>query len=68
VKAKRFPWFILYLLSPFWKVAFEMLEMRYLYELDHDICGEKLKRILPEFIPTDKNTIMVSELANGSTV
>ena len=68
VRAKRFPWFILYFLSPFWKVAYEMLEMRYLYELEHKISDEKLKRILPDFVPTDKNTIMVSELANSSSV
>jgi nucleoside-diphosphate-sugar epimerase len=44
-----FPWWLMTMLSPFWELAREMREMRYLWSLSHTLSGEKLARLLPEF-------------------
>ncbi len=57
-----FPWWMMTALSPFWELAREMREMRYLYALDHHIGGAKLARLLPDFAPTDLETVMLAGL------
>lgn len=61
IKIKMFPWVFIYLVSPFWKTGYEMIEMRYLNEVDHTLSGEKFCSILPDFIPTNIENIMFSE-------
>lgn len=61
IKIKKFPWLIIYLASPFWKTGFEMLEMRYLNEINHALSPEKFYSILPNFKPSDLGDIMLSE-------
>jgi nucleoside-diphosphate-sugar epimerase len=46
------PWKLFSLLSPFWELAREMNEMRYLYSLPHSLSAAKLQRLLPDFQPT----------------
>lgn len=58
LKLARFPWWIMTLASPFWELARELKEMRYLWETDHALCGEKLTRLLPDFQPTDLAVVM----------
>lgn len=47
-----FPWWVLTLTAPFWEVARETLEMRYLWSVPHTLNGDKLARLLPEFRAT----------------
>ena len=62
IKLNRFPWFIMTLLSPFWELAREMREMRYLYEMPHQISPVKFNSVLPDFQPTDLEDIMLCGL------
>ena len=53
-----FPWTMLWLLSPIWKLAYEMLEMRGLWETSHRLGSEKFQRLLPAFEATGLNEVM----------
>ncbi|MGB3148058.1 MAG: epimerase [Paracoccaceae bacterium] len=44
-----FPWWLLRLTAPFWELARELTEMRYLYRLPHSLDPAPLAAILPEF-------------------
>lgn len=61
IKIKKFPWVFIYLASPFWKTGYEMIEMRYLNEIDHALSSEKFQSLLPDFQPTHLDKIMLSE-------
>lgn len=60
IKMTRFPWWVMTLLSPFWSLAREMGEMRYLYEMPHEISAAKFTRLLPDFVPTDQDKVMLA--------
>lgn len=62
IKITRFPWWIMTLLSPFWELAREMREMRYLYAMPHQIGSDKFNRVLPDFEPTDLEDVMLAGL------
>jgi nucleoside-diphosphate-sugar epimerase len=62
LKAVRFPWAFIRLASPFWELARELQEMRYLWDMPHHISGAKFARLLPDFTPTDLRTVMLSGL------
>jgi hypothetical protein len=47
-----FPWWLFTALSPFWELAREMREMRYLWNTPHALSSTKLAQLLPEFSPT----------------
>lgn len=53
-----FPWWLFSALSPFWELAREMGEMRYLWNTPHSLSGEKLARLLPEFRATPLETVL----------
>lgn len=57
-----FPWWIMSLLSPFWELARELREMRYLWETSHALGGAKFALLLPDFVPTDLRSIMLAGL------
>jgi len=61
-KIDNFPWLILRLLSPFWRLAYEMQEMRGLWQTSHTLGGEKFSRLLPDFKATDLQTVMLCSL------
>ncbi|WP_162653048.1 NAD-dependent epimerase/dehydratase family protein [Lentilitoribacter sp. Alg239-R112] len=61
VKVKKFPWALIYLTSPFWKTGYEMIEMRYLNDIDHSLSPQKFRSILPDFKTTGIDEIMFSE-------
>jgi len=48
----KLPWWMFSLMAPFWELAREMLEMRYLWDTPHTLSGEKLRQLLPEYRPT----------------
>lgn len=52
------PWWLFGALSPFWELAREMLEMRYLWSLPHTLSGEKFARLLPEFQGTPLQEVL----------
>lgn len=62
LRVSHFPWMAMTLLSPFWELAREMAEMRYLFELDHALSGKKLKTLLPDFQPTPLREAMATKL------
>ncbi len=62
LKVAKFPWWMMTILSPFWELARELREMRYLYALDPQVSGAKLARLLPDFQPTDRETVMSAGL------
>jgi nucleoside-diphosphate-sugar epimerase len=62
IKIDRFPWAIMALLSPFWELAREMREMRYLFEMPHQIGTEKFNRLLPDFISSPLEEVMLAGL------
>lgn len=61
-KLVAFPWWLMSVLSPFVEVFRELREMRYLYEMDHWIGGEKFNRLLPNFEPTALSQVMEAGL------
>ncbi|MDB5664493.1 epimerase [Cypionkella sp.] len=58
----RFPWWILGLAAPFWELAREMREMRYLYDLPHCLDGTTLKSVLPHFQVTELAEVAAAQL------
>ena len=62
IRISQFPWWIMTLASPFWELAREMREMRYLYAMPHQIGAGKFDRLLPDFRPTDLEEVMLSGL------
>jgi nucleoside-diphosphate-sugar epimerase len=52
LKVKRFPWGMVRLMSAFSAPMREVVEMRHLWEVPHEIDGKELGRILPGFRPT----------------
>lgn len=66
LKFDRFPWWFMTLASPFWGLAKELLEMRYLWDLGHQISGKKLAKLLPEFEVTPIETVMKSGIPENS--
>ena len=62
---KAFPWWFFTLLGPFWELAREMLEMRYLWSTSHSLSGKKLERLLPDFRPTPLEEVWRSSLPDA---
>jgi hypothetical protein len=46
------------LASPFWEMAREMCEMRYLYDTPHALDPAPLARLLPGFTTTPLDTVL----------
>jgi nucleoside-diphosphate-sugar epimerase len=63
----RFPWWMFTLAGPFWELARELSEMRYLWETDHALCGRRLKALLPDFEDTPLDEVMRSALPSSGT-
>ncbi|PJI85267.1 nucleoside-diphosphate-sugar epimerase [Yoonia maricola] len=62
IKINRFPWWAMTLLGPFWELAREMREMRYLYAMPHKIGSTKFDQLVPGFEPTDLEEVMLAGL------
>lgn len=58
IRVTRFPWWVMTALAPFWELAREMREMRYLYAMPHRIGSDKFDQLLPDFQPTDLDQVM----------
>lgn len=62
LKYEGFPWWFMTLASPFWGLAKELQEMRYLWDLGHQLSGKKLAELLPDFEATPVATVMKAGL------
>jgi nucleoside-diphosphate-sugar epimerase len=62
LRIRPFNWLQIRLLAPFWELARELLEMRYLYSLPHSLSPEPLSRILPDFVPTSFGRVVAEHL------
>ena len=58
----RFPWWLFSLTAPFWELARELKEMRYLWNTDHALSGRRLKELLPDFSVTPLDDVLQSSL------
>lgn len=58
----RFAWWVMRLASPFWELAREMSEMRYLYDLPHHLDGATLRAVLPDFQTTGLAEVAAAQL------
>ncbi|WP_370207963.1 NAD-dependent epimerase/dehydratase family protein [Pararhodobacter marinus] len=63
---RRFPWWALRLGGPFWELAREMTEMRYLYDLPHRLSDGPLSQRLPEFRATPLGEVLQTVLARNT--
>lgn len=63
----QMPWGMMRLASPFWELARELREMRYLYDLPHRIDGAALAALLPDHQDRDFRAVVSAHLAARST-
>ncbi len=66
LKTTNFPWGLFVALAPFWELAREMVEMRYLFSLSHSLSGEKLAGLLPDFQVTPLEEVLRTSLRVAS--
>lgn len=62
VKLTLFPWTLMRFLSPFWELARELVEMRYLWSTSHTLSAAKFDRLLPDFRATPLEQVMLAGL------
>lgn len=62
LKVTRFPWWIMRLAAPFWELARELNEMRYLWNTPHQLGGDRLAQLLPDFVATPLDQVMMAAL------
>lgn len=65
LKFAHFPWWLMSAAAPFWELAREMKEMRYLWNTDHVLCRARFDALLPGFESTDVQTALASALPAG---
>ncbi|MGB1035206.1 MAG: epimerase, partial [Primorskyibacter sp.] len=63
VTFRQFPWGLLWLASPFWEMARELGEMRYLWRTDHALSSTRLTQLVPTFKPTPTDEVFQRMLA-----
>ena len=64
---KSFPWWLFTVTAPFWELAREMKEMRYLYDTPHSLSGDLFTRTLPDFHATPFAQVCAEILAVRAT-
>ena len=57
-RVTRFPWWQLRLLAPVWELARELQEMRYLFDLPHELDPTPLAAALPGIRPTPFDAVV----------
>jgi nucleoside-diphosphate-sugar epimerase len=61
-RIRRFPWFALWLASPFWRLGRHLVEMSYLWSKPHRLDDSKFKQLLPNFRATSPLIAIASVL------
>ncbi|OOY03563.1 hypothetical protein BMI87_16180 [Thioclava sp. F28-4] len=62
ISIKKFPWTALLLASPAWELARELREMRYLFDMSHEIDGTDFHARFPEFTPKTLQRVVFEHL------
>lgn len=62
IRTSNFPWWPISLTAPYWELARELKEMRYLWDTDHALSVERFDALLPDFRKTDLTTVLRSAL------
>ena len=62
IKLVKFPWFVMTLTAPFWELARELNEMRYLWNTSHQLSATKFNRLLPDFQTTPVREVITAAL------
>lgn len=62
LKLSHFPWGVMQLAAPFWELARELGEMRYLWDTPHQLSPKKFESLLPEFEATPLTQVMLAGL------
>jgi nucleoside-diphosphate-sugar epimerase len=65
-KITRFGWWQLTLLAPFWELARELREMRYLYDIPHSLDGTLFLSLLPGFEVTPLDAVIAAHLPEAA--
>lgn len=63
MRYERFPWALMWLASPFWELARELREMRYLFDLPHGLDPAPLAALLPKFQTTPFEQVVAAHLS-----
>jgi len=63
MRTGAFPWWAMRLASPFWELARELVEMRYLFQIDHALDPGPMARLLPGFQVTELDNILRQEIS-----
>lgn len=58
VVLKPFPWWMMKMLSPFWVLAREIQEMRYLWDTPHSLSGARLQMLLPDYKGSEMRDVL----------
>ena len=66
IRFARFPWWVFTVTAPFWELAREMKEMRYLWNTDHALSDVRLTQILKGFEVTSLDKVLRSTLPTRS--
>jgi len=62
IRLATFPWWLVRLVSPFVRDAYELLELRYLHDTPHDLDSRAFNKLLPNFVPTPGQTALLAAL------
>ncbi len=65
IRIGRFPWWALRLAAPVHELSRELLEMRYLHGLPHEIDGSRFHALLPDFHQTPLETVIAAHLPDA---
>ncbi len=63
LRITAFPWWQLRLAAPFWELARELGEMRYLWDHPHRLDGAALAALLPGFRPTPLSEVIAAQIS-----
>lgn len=66
LRLAQFAWLPMRLLSPFWELARELVEMRYLYDTPHSLGPAPLAALLPDFRMTPLDAIIAAHLPGAT--
>jgi nucleoside-diphosphate-sugar epimerase len=62
LKVTRFPWWAMTLAAPFWELARELREMRYLYDLPHSLDRGPMAALLPGFRMSGLDSVLAEHV------
>ncbi|WP_227754285.1 epimerase [Stagnihabitans tardus] len=63
-----FPWWLMTLASPFWELARELREMRYLYDHSHSLDPAPVQALFPDFRATPLDVVLREHLPGHSAM